>query len=286
MHRSRFNAVLCMEGTHCTDGPLRPQRWAPASRPPQGAHRTPALAAAAAGASRRWLSSWGEAVKTPPDLQQGALSDANQLRGPFHHPAPTQELLGRPRQLRAAAQPVPQPLQVEPRHLLAVGVGQRVEAAELLQVFPVSGALAVRRYDAVEGPVGAAAEGETDHDMSASIAFQKSATCGESARRSGAAPSPAGCARGHSPSCTMAAAVALPAVAKRLRISGATGNDRHSPRSTALTQTGASPPSGRSAPPSGPKWGGSLGGAACGLSGAVCSAQQRGVQRGGNYRLP
>lgn len=102
---------------------------------------------------------------------------------------------------------MPQALQVEPRHLLAVGVGQRVEAAELLQVLPVPGAFAVCRYDAVEGPVGAAAEGETDDDVSASIALQKAATCGESARRSRAAPSPAGYARGHSPSCTMAAAL-------------------------------------------------------------------------------
>lgn len=188
---------------------------------------------------------------------------------PFHRPAPTQELLGRPRQLRAAAQPMPQALQVEPRHLLAVGVGQRVEAAELLQVLPVPGAFAVRRYDAVEGPVGAAAEGETDHDVSASIALQKAAPCGESARRSRAAPSPAGCARGHSPSCTMAAAP--PAVAERLRTSGETGNGRR----TALTQTGTRLTSGRSAASGGPEPRGLSGGAACVLClgrGLLCAA--------------
>lgn len=133
--------------------------------------------------------------------------------------APTQELLGGPGELRAAAQPVAQPLQVEPRHLLAAGVGQRVEAAELLQVLPVPGAPAVRRHDAEEGPVGAAAEGETDHDVPAPIALQEAATCGESAGRLRAGPRPAGRARGHSPSCTMAAAGPSP----RSRRDGARG---------------------------------------------------------------
>lgn len=102
---------------------------------------------------------------------------------------------------------MPQPLQVEPRHLLAVGVGQRVEAAQLLQVLPIAGAPAVRRHDAVEGPVGAAAQGEADHDVAAAVALQEAAACGESAAVTGrAAPGPAGRAPGHLPSCTMAAA--------------------------------------------------------------------------------
>lgn len=102
---------------------------------------------------------------------------------PDAHPGPTQELLRGPGELRAAAQPVAQPLQVEPRHLLAVGVGQRVEAAQLLQVLPVAGAPAVRCHDAEEGPVGAASESEPDHDVPAAVALQEAAACEESARR-------------------------------------------------------------------------------------------------------
>lgn len=98
-------------------------------------------------------------------------------------PGPTQELLRGPGELRAAAQPVAQPLQVEPRHPLAVGVGQRVEAAQLLQVLPVAGAPAVGCHDAEEGPVGAASESEPDHDVPAAVALQEAAACEESARR-------------------------------------------------------------------------------------------------------
>lgn len=98
-------------------------------------------------------------------------------------PRPTQELLGGPGELRAAAQPVAQPLQVEPRHLLAVRVGQRVQAAELLQVLPVAGAPAVGRHDAEERPVGAAPQREADDDVAAT-APQEAAPCGESAGRS------------------------------------------------------------------------------------------------------
>lgn len=109
-------------------------------------------------------------------------------RRPVGSCGPTQELLGGPGELRAAAQPVAQPLQVEPRHPLAVGVGQRVEAAELLQVLPVPGAPAVRRHDAEEGPVGAAPEGEADDDVPAAVSPQEGAAC----KRGGAVSSGAG----------------------------------------------------------------------------------------------
>lgn len=102
------------------------------------------------------------------------------LPAPLPAPLHTQEFLGRPGELRSAAQPVPEPLQVEPRHLLASGVGQGVEAAQLLQVLAVPGSPAVRRHDAVEGAVGAAAEGQTDHDVAAPVALQEPAACGES----------------------------------------------------------------------------------------------------------
>lgn len=119
------------------------------------------------------------------------------LPAPLPAPLHTQELLGGPGELRPAAQPVPQPLQVEPRHLLAPGVGQGVEAAQLLQVFAVPGSPAVRRHDAVEGAVGAAAEGQTDHDVAAPVALQEPAACGESTvggvLRDGRHP--AGCSR-------------------------------------------------------------------------------------------
>lgn len=103
-------------------------------------------------------------------------------------PAPTQQFLSGPGELRAAAQPVPQPLQVEPRHPLAVGVGQWVEAAQLLQVLPVAGTPAVRRNDAEEGPVGAASQSEADHDVPTVVALQEAAACEESGGRLGAGP--------------------------------------------------------------------------------------------------
>lgn len=153
---------------------------------PQALWGLPALAAAAA--SRRPSPSWGGAAETPPDLQGEAVSWAELRRaGPGARPVascgPTQELLGGPGELRAAAQPVAQPLQVEPCHPLAVDVGQRVEAAELLQVLPVPGAPAVRRHDAEERPVGAAPEGEADDDVPAAVTPQEAAACKRGERR-------------------------------------------------------------------------------------------------------
>lgn len=114
----------------------------------------------------------GGLLRSPPPQPLGAGHRHGVER---QEPRQTQELLRGPGELRAAAQPVAQPLQVEPRHPLAVGVGQRVEAAQLLQVLPVAGAPAVGCHDAEEGPVGAASESEPDHDVPAAVALQEAA---------------------------------------------------------------------------------------------------------------
>lgn len=75
--------------------------------------------------------------------------------------------------MRPAGNPVLDPLEVEADQLLVVDVGQRVEGAQLLDVLAVSGSLVVSRHDAVEGPVGAAAEGQPDDDVASVVMLQQ-----------------------------------------------------------------------------------------------------------------
>lgn len=61
-----------------------------------------------------------------------------------------------------AAEPMLDPLQVEGNELLSVGVGQWVIGAQLLHETAIPGEPVVSSHDAVERPVGAAAQGKTD----------------------------------------------------------------------------------------------------------------------------
>lgn len=74
----------------------------------------------------------------------------------------TQKLLHRLREMGSTANPVPDPIQVQSNKLLSMTVGQWIIGAQLLHKTAVPGTLVVSSHDAVERPVGTAAQGKTD----------------------------------------------------------------------------------------------------------------------------
>lgn len=74
----------------------------------------------------------------------------------------TQKLLHRLREMGSTANPVPDPIQVQSNKLLSMTVGQWIIGAQLLHKTAVPGTLVVSSHDAVERPVGTAAQGKAD----------------------------------------------------------------------------------------------------------------------------